>query len=80
MSTMPGQSSRLTTGSTPRVYPPNLQPLPQSILAALADIEFVHNSEVAIVQASSADEWLKQSVTRRLDERHREQRAIRPAA
>jgi hypothetical protein len=62
-------------GNTPRVYPPDLQPLLQSILAALADIDFVHASEIAIVRYSDADEWLKQTVIRRLEERHRERRA-----
>jgi hypothetical protein len=66
--------SRSATGNTPRVYPPDLQPLLQSILAALADIDFVHASEVAIIRDSDADEWLKQSVIRRLEERHRERR------
>jgi hypothetical protein len=75
MSTTLGPSSRSATGNTPRVYPPDLQPLLQSILAALADIDFVHASEVAIIRDSDADEWLKQSVIRRLEERHRERRA-----
>ena len=75
MSTMPGPASRSVLGNTPRVYPPDLQPLLQSILAALADIDFVHASEVALIRDSDADEWLKQSVIRRLDERHRERRA-----
>jgi hypothetical protein len=69
MSTRPGPASRSAIGNTPRVYPPDLQPLLQSILAALADIDFVHASEVAIVRNSDADEWLKQSVIRR---RHRQ--------
>ena len=72
MSTMPGPASRSAIGNTPRVYPPDLQPLLQSILAALADIDFVHASEVVLIRDSDADEWLKQSVIRRLDERHRE--------
>jgi hypothetical protein len=40
----------------------------------LADIDFVHASEVTLIRNSDADEWLKQSVIRRLDERHRERR------
>jgi len=75
MSTAPGPSSRSALGNAPRVYPPEIQPLLQSILAALADIDFVHASEVAIVRDSDADEWLKQSVIRRLAERHQERRA-----
>ena len=75
MSTRPGPASRSAIGNTPRAYPPDLQPLLQSILAALADIDLVHASEVALIRDSDADEWLKQSVIRRLDERHRERRA-----
>jgi hypothetical protein len=41
----------------------------------LADIDVVHESEVAIVRDSAADEWLKQTVTRRLEEPHGERRA-----
>jgi hypothetical protein len=40
----------------------------------LADIDFVHASEVALIRNSDVDEWLKQSVIRRLDECHRERR------
>jgi pyruvate-formate lyase-activating enzyme len=74
MSTTSGQSSRSVMGTTPRVYPPDLQPLLQSLLAVLADIDLVHESEVTIVRDSDADEWLKRSVIRRLEERHRERR------
>ncbi|MGF9764968.1 hypothetical protein AAII07_58950 [Microvirga sp. 0TCS3.31] len=41
----------------------------------MADLDLVHASEVALIRDSDADEWLKQSVIRRLDERHRERRA-----
>ncbi len=75
MSTTPGPSSPSAIGNNPRFYPPDLQPLLQSILAALADIDFVHASEVALVRDSDADEWLKQTVIRRLEERHGERRA-----
>ena len=75
MPTTPGSSSRSALGNTPRVYPPEIQPLLQSLLAVLADIDFVHESEVAIVRASDAEEWLKQGVISRLEERHQEQRA-----
>ena len=75
MSTTPRQSSRSALGNTPRVYPPDLQPVLQAVLAALADVDLVHASEVALIKDSDADEWLKQSVIRRLDERHRERRA-----
>ena len=75
MPTTSGQSSRSALGNCPHVYPSDIQPLLQSILAALADIALVQEAEVVIVRNSSADEWLKQSVIRRLEERHRERRA-----
>ena len=75
MPTTSGQFSRSAMGNAPRVYRSDIQPLLQSILATLADIDLVHETEVAIVRNSTADEWLKQSVIRRLEERHRERRA-----
>jgi hypothetical protein len=56
-------------------YLPDLQPVLRSILAALADIDFAHESEVAIVKGRPAEECLKQSVIRRLEERRQERRA-----
>ena len=70
-----GQPSSSAIGILPRVYLPDLQPLLQSILAALADLDLVHASEAAIVRDSNADEWLKQTVIRRLEESHRARRA-----
>ena len=75
MPTTSGQSPRSAIGNAPRVDPSDIQPLLQSIFAALADLDLVHEAEVAIVRNSNADEWLKQSVIRRLDERRRERRA-----
>jgi len=75
MPTTLGPASRSALGNAPRVYPTDLQPLLQSLLAALADLDFVHASEVALIRDSDADERLKQTVIRRLDERHRERRA-----
>jgi len=57
------------------VYPSDIQPVLQSILAALADIDCAHESAVASVRNSIADDWLEQSVIRRLEERYRERRA-----
>jgi hypothetical protein len=37
-------------------YLPDLQPVLRSILAALADIDFAHESEVAIVKGRPAEE------------------------
>ena len=57
-----------------RVYPPELLPLLQSLLATVADIDFEHESDVETVRNSSADEWLKQTTIRKLQECHRERR------
>jgi hypothetical protein len=58
-----------------RLYPSELLPSLQSHLATLADIDFEHDSDLETVRNSSVDEWLKQTVIRRLDERHRQRRA-----
>ncbi len=58
-----------------RTYPPELLPLLQSLLATLADIDFEHESDIRTVRDSSADEWLKESTIRKLQERNRERRA-----
>jgi len=44
-------------------------------LAVFADIDFEHDRDVETVRNSSVDEWLKQTVIRRLEERHRQRRA-----
>jgi hypothetical protein len=56
------------------MYPAELQPLLQSLLATLADIDFAHQSDIEAVRASSAEEWLKQATIRNLQQRHRERR------
>lgn len=58
----------------PRTYSPELQPLLQSLLAALTDIDFAHESDIETVRTSSAEDWLKQATIRKLQQRHREQR------
>jgi hypothetical protein len=75
MPTTSGQSPRSAIGNAPRVDPSDIQPLLQSIFAGLADLNLVHETEVAIVRNSNADEWLKQAVIGRLEERHRVRRA-----
>jgi hypothetical protein len=60
---------------TARQYPSELLPSLQSLLASLADIDFEHDSDVETVRNSSVDECLKQTVIRRLEERHRQRRA-----
>ena len=56
------------------MYPPELLPLLQSLLATVADIDFEHESDVETVRNSSADEWLKQTTIRKLQECHQERR------
>lgn len=58
----------------PRMYSPELQSFLQSLLATLADIDFAHESDIATVRTSSAEEWLKQATIRTLQQRHRERR------
>jgi len=60
---------------TARLYPAELLPSLQSLLATLADIDFEHESDVETVRNSSADEWLKQTVIQKLEEYHRQRRA-----
>ncbi|WP_201865212.1 hypothetical protein [Microvirga soli] len=58
----------------PRMYSPELQPLLQSLLATLADIDFAHHSDIETVRNSPAEDWLKQATIRRLQQHHRERR------
>ena len=60
---------------TARLYPSGLLPSLQSLLASLADIDFEHDSDVETVRNSPVDDWLKQTVIRTLEERHRQRRA-----
>jgi hypothetical protein len=57
------------------MYPSELLPSLQALLAALADIDFAHESDIETVRNSSADQWLKQTVIGRLQARHQERRA-----
>lgn len=60
---------------TPRMYTPAILPLPQSLLAALTDIDCAHESDVEAVRGRAAEAWLKRTVIPKLEERHRERRA-----
>ena len=60
--------------NAPRLYPSELLPSLQSLLATLADIDFEHGSDVETIRNSSADEGLKQTAIRRLQERHQQRR------
>ena len=68
-----GQSSYAGTGAARRC-PSAPLPSPQSLLAALARLDFERESDIETIRNSSADEWLKQSTIRKLQERHQERR------
>jgi hypothetical protein len=75
MSTNTGRRPAHPKPGTARLYPAELLPSLQSLLATLADIDFEHESDVESVRNSSADEWLKQTVIQKLEEHHRQRRA-----
>ena len=58
----------------PCVYPADIQPLMQTLLATLADIDFGHECELEKVKNSAADTSLKAKMITRLEQRHRERR------
>ena len=58
----------------PRVCPANIQPLMQTLLATLADIDFEHERELEKLNKSDAEPSLKATIIARLDQRHREKR------
>ncbi len=55
--------------------PSPLLPSRLSLLATLARLDFEHESDVETIRNSSADEWLKQSTIRKLQEHHQKRRA-----
>ncbi len=67
------QSSHTGMGAA-RTYPSEPTPSRQLLLAALARLDFEHESDIETIRNSSADEWLKQSTIRKLQERHQERR------
>ena len=68
------QSSYIEMG-TAHPYSPEVLPLLQLLLATLADIDFEHESDIETVRNSAADEWLKQTTIRRLQDCHQKRRA-----
>ena len=58
----------------PRMYSPNLQPLLQSLLATLADIDFAYEREREKLSNSSEDTALKKRVLEKIRQQHRERR------
>lgn len=57
-----------------RMYSPTFQPLLQSLLATLADIDFDYEKEREKVSNSSPDANIKIRVLEKLKSRHRERR------
>ena len=62
-------------GALPRATSPALQPLFQSLLAILVNLDFEYERERDRLKASRADPDAKDRALRRLEERHRERRA-----
>ncbi len=58
----------------PRMYPPNLQPLLQTLLSALADMDFEYECEREKLDGSSLDLRVKTQRLERLKTRHHERR------
>ena len=58
----------------PRMYSPAYQPLMQSLLATLANIDFEHDHHIARVKKSATETGVKAYLMARLQERHRERR------
>ncbi len=57
-----------------RVYAPEVTPLLQSLLTALADFDFAYESNLEVVQNSAIDEAPKQQVVENLRQQHCERR------
>jgi hypothetical protein len=75
MPTTTKRRSSLARTAAARRSSSELLPLRQSLLATLAKIDFEHKSDIETVRNSSADEWLKQTTIRNLEEHHRKRRA-----
>jgi hypothetical protein len=60
--------------SPPRMYSPDLQPLLQSLLATLTDIDFAYEREREVLSTDLPEGRAKVRVLRMLEERHRAQR------
>jgi hypothetical protein len=60
--------------SSPRMYSPSLQPLLQSLLATLANIDFEYERERERLSDRTMDMALKAQVLEKLKREHRERR------
>ncbi len=74
MAATPERSSTRSDPRLPRMYSPELQPLLQSLLATVADIDFAYESDINTIRNSSAEEWVKQTLIHKLHLRHRKRR------
>jgi hypothetical protein len=61
--------------AAPRIYSPELQPLMQSLLATLANIDLEYEHEIKRVGRSSTGAGVKTYLMERLKERHQERRS-----
>ncbi len=70
------QHSRRTAPqeSQPRMYSPDLQPLLQSLLGTLADIDFEYERERDNISARALDTKLKTRLLEKLKQHHRQRR------
>ncbi|HEX2727047.1 MAG TPA: hypothetical protein VHN20_14605 [Beijerinckiaceae bacterium] len=58
----------------PRVCPAEVEPLMQTLLSTLADIDFEYEYERRKLNCSAADRALKTMMRQRLEQRHNERR------
>jgi hypothetical protein len=71
------QASVVRTGddeARPRIYSPDGQPLLQSLLATLADLDFDYEQERERISSSTEDSNLRVRLLRKLADKHRERR------
>jgi hypothetical protein len=66
--------ARVTTDNSPRTYAHGLQPLLQSLLGTLADLDFAYEQERERLTRSTRDVNIRIRVLERLKDRHRERR------
>ena len=70
----PHPSHSAQQASLPSMYSPDLQPLLQSLLATLADIDFGYERERDTISTRTTDMNLKIRLLEKLREHHRERR------
>jgi hypothetical protein len=71
---MTNHFAKLADADELRIYSVEIQPLLQSLLSTLADIDFAYESDLEVVHSSTTDELLKQKVLGKLRQRHSERR------